>query len=302
MSPGPDHTVGMRLIAGLLLPALLSTSLLAGCSGDGSEPAEPTAAPPASPTPADGPVADLHMDCSGEGSPTVVLIAGLDTSGDTFEDLQDRLAPTARTCWYDRAGIGDSHRSPTTRPTRLLDRPRRTCARHWPPQGIDPPYVVLGWSYGGLVAQAYAAAYPEDLAGLVLEDTSVREQFTDPALVDDTEEQGVTGPRAGATSTPRRFRNSGRLRFGDLPVAVLSQDQVRGKFRRVWLGYHDDLARSSSDGVHVVGTGSGHEMHVDVPDLVAAAVESVVAAAADGSRLGPCDARFTDAGGRCRAT
>src|SRR5688500_9277545 len=103
MSPGADHTVGMRLIAGLLLPALLSTSLLAGCSEDGSDPAEPTAAPPVSPTPADGPVTGLRLDCSGEGSPTIVLIAGLDTSGDTFEDLQDRLAPTARTCWYDRA-------------------------------------------------------------------------------------------------------------------------------------------------------------------------------------------------------
>ena len=162
---------------------------------------------------------------------------------------------------------------------------------------------MLGWSYGGLVAQAYAAAYPDDVAGLVLEDTSVREQFTDPYLVRDLEEQGVTWSEGGRDVDQEALtRELADLRFGDLPVAVLSQDQVRGKFRRVWLGYHDGLARSSSDGVHVVGTGSGHEMHVDVPDLVAATVESVVAAVADDSRLGPCDARFTDAGGRCRAT
>ena len=90
------------------------------------------------------------------------------------------------------------------------------------------------------------------------------------------------------------------VRYGDLPVAVLSQDLVRGKFRRLWLGYHDELARSSTDGVHVVGTGSGHVMHEDVPDLVVASVEAVWTAAAKGSALGRCDARFTDAGGRCR--
>ena len=298
MSPGADHTVGMRLIAGLLLPALLSTSLLAGCSDDGSEPAEPRAAPPVSPTPADGPVTDLRLDCSGEGSPTIVLIAGLDTSGDTFEDLQDRLAPTARTCWYDRAGIGESHQladdAPDPSPGLATTDLRASLAA----QGIDPPYVVLGWSYGGLVAQAYAAAYPEDLAGLVLEDSSIREQFTDPALVDDTMVVREGGRDVDTDALQEQVAD---VTFGDLPVAVLSQDRVRGRFRHVWLGYHDDLARSSTDGVHVIGTGSGHEMHVDVPDLVAAAVESVVAAVADDSRLGPCDARFTDAGGRCRA-
>jgi pimeloyl-ACP methyl ester carboxylesterase len=288
----------MRLIAGLLLPALLSTPLLAACSGDGSEPAEPTAAPPASPTPADGPVADLHMVCSGEGSPTIVLIAGLDTSGDTFEDVQDRLAPTARTCWYDRAGIGDSHQladdAPDPSPGSATADLRASLAA----QGIDPPYVVLGWSYGGLVAQAYAEAYPEDLAGLVLEDTSVREQFTDPELVDDTLEVREGGRDVDTEALQEQVAD---VRLGDLPVAVLSQDEARGKFRRLWLGYHDDLARSSSDGIHVVGIGSGHVMHEDVPDLLVASVEAVWTAAAQGSALGRCDARFTDAGGRCRA-
>ena len=164
-------------------------------------------------------------------------------------------------------------------------------------QGIDPPYVVLGWSYGGLVAQAYAASYPEDLAGLVLEDSSIREQFTDPGLIDDTLVVNEGGRDVDTDALQEQVAD---VRYGDLPVAVLSQDLVRGKFRRLWLGYHDELARSSTDGVHVVGTGSGHVMHEDVPDLVVASVEAVWTAAAKGSALGRCDARFTDAGGRCR--
>jgi dienelactone hydrolase len=287
----------MRLIAGLLLPALLSAPLLAGCSGDGSEPAEPTPAPPASPTPADAPVADLHMVCSGEGSPTIVLIAGLDTTGDTFEDLQGRLAPTARTCWYDRVGLGSSPPFAEGAPDPSPGSAAADLQASLAAVGDEPPYVVLGWSYGGLVAQAYAAAYPDEVAGLVLEDTSVREQFTDPELIDETLVVREGGRDVDTDALQEQLAHT---RLDDLPVAVLSQDEVRGKIRQVWLGYHDDLARSSTDSVHVVGTGSGHVMHEDVPDLLVASVEAVWTAAAEGSALGRCDARFTDAGGRCR--
>ena len=64
--------------------------------------------------------------------------------------------------------------------------------------------------------------------------------------------------------------------------------------------YHDDLARASRDGVHVVGAGSGHVMHEDVPELVTAAVQAVVGAATSAQPLGACDVRLTAAGGRCR--
>ena len=166
--------------------------------------------------------------------------------------------------------------------------------------GIDPPYVVLGWSYGGLVAQAYAAAYPEELA------RPGPRGHLGPRAVHRPSGWSTTGlgwSEGGRdVDTDGAVRAAGRPRLrATCPLAVLSQDHVRGKFRRVWLGYHDDLARRSTDGVHVVGIGSGHVMHEDVPDLVAAAVEAVWAAAADGSSLRPCDARFTDAGGRCRS-
>jgi hypothetical protein len=87
--------------------------------------------------------------------------------------------------------------------------------------------------------------------------------------------------------------------FGNVPLAELSQDS-RQPWSKAWLRYHDELARASADGVHVVAVGAGHALHHDSLGLVVAAVEAVVAAARSGSALGACDARFTAAGGRCR--
>ena len=225
-----------------------------------------------------------------------MLIAGLNTSGDVFTETADRLSPTTRTCWYDRGGIGSS-------PALGYDPTPRTAAADLEgsltAQGIGPPYVMLGWSYGGLVAQAFAQDYPDELAGLVLEDTSVREQFSDPELMAVDEEVGVHWTEGGRDiDTESLIADMAHIDFGDTPVAVLSQD-ARGTWGRTWLAYHDELARLSTDGIHVVGAGSGHEMHEDVPDLVVASVQSVLAAAGGGTRL-QCDARLTDAGGRCR--
>ena len=131
------------------------------------------------------------------------------------------------------AGIGDSHPladdAPDPSPWIGCDRPAGLTGRR---RAIDPPYVVLGWSYGGLVAQAYAAAYPEDLAGLVLEDSSVREQFTDPELVDDRRMACVDRRRPRRRPRRASANKLADVRFGDLPVAVLSQDRCAGSSGR----------------------------------------------------------------------
>jgi hypothetical protein len=285
-----------------LLAVLTACLLVSGCASGSSEhqpaAAEPTSAEPTSDEPVDpdAPVADLHVECRGDAGPTVVLVAGLDTSGDTFRDLQAELAGTARTCFYDRAGIGDSaplaEAAPDPSPGSAAADLRATLAA----EGIEPPYVLLGWSYGGLVAQAYAVDFPEDLAGLVLEDTSVREQFTDTDLVDpyqDWEEGGRTVDERALKAQLRVVDP------GDLPVALLSQD-TQESWVPAFYRAHDRLARSSSDGVHAIGIGSGHAMHEDVPGLVARTVEAVWSAASGGTELPDCPVFFRDENVRCR--
>jgi len=285
------------------LIAVLTACLLASGCASGSSEQKPAAAQPTSaestsaePVDPDAPVADLHVECRGDAGPTVVLVAGLDTSGDTFRDLQAKLDGTARTCFYDRAGIGDSpplaDAAPDPSPGSAAADLRATLAA----EGIEPPYVLLGWSYGGLVAQAYAVDFPDDLAGLVLEDTSVREQFTDPVLMNPSIDWAEGGRQVDQDALLHQLAH---VSLGDLPVALLSQD-TQESWVPAFYRAHDRIARSSSDGVHAIGIGSGHAMHEDVPGLVARTVEAVWSAAASGTELPGCPVLFRDERVRCR--
>jgi dienelactone hydrolase len=271
-----------------LLTLLLVLPLASACSSDASS--SRSAAPSSTPTEAH----TLAMTCQGEGSPTVVLEAGLDTSGDTFATLVDTLAATTRVCWSDRAGVGGS-------PALAAD-----AADPWPGSSADAlaaelesrgeaaPYVVLGWSYGGMVAQAFATRHADLTAGLVLEDSSVPEQFTDPAWDDIA---WVDGGREVDEDTA--VEELSDVDLGDLPVVVLTAEDLTGKLRLLWEGYQERLTASSGDAVHARAVGAGHAIHESTPDLVAAAVVDVVEAVRDEAPLGPCAGRYDEVGGRC---
>ena len=57
----------------------------------------------------------MHIHCTGEGSPTVILISGLDDFSITWSQVQPEIAKTTRVCSYDRAGLGWSEASPSPR-------------------------------------------------------------------------------------------------------------------------------------------------------------------------------------------
>jgi pimeloyl-ACP methyl ester carboxylesterase len=234
------------------------------------------------------------MTCQGEGTPTVVLEAGLNTSGDTFAALADTLAATTRVCWSDRAGVGDSAALAADAPDPWPGSSADALAAELQDRGEAAPYVVLGWSYGGMVAQAFATRHADLTAGLVLEDSSVPEQFTDPAWGDIA---WVDGGREVDEDTA--VEELSDVDLGDLPVVVLTAEDLTGKLRLLWEGYQERLTASSGDAVHARAVGAGHAIHESTPDLVAAAVVDVVEAVRAEAPLGPCDGRYDDLGGRC---
>ena len=153
---------------------------------------------------------------------------------------------------------------------------------------------MLGWSYGGMVAQAFATRHADVTAGVVLEDSSVPQQFTDAAWDDIA---WVDGGREVDEDTA--VAELSEIDLGDLPVVVMTADELSGKWRKLWNGYHNRLTASSRDAVHVRAVGAGHAIHESAPDLVAAAVLDVVETVRAETPLGPCAARYDDLGGRC---
>ena len=111
----------------------------------------------------------LHINCIGEGSPTVILESGLGTMSADWANVQPQVAKTTRVCSYDRAGTGWSERGPTPRDPKQIARELHTLLAN---AGIDGPYVLVGQSFGGLYVRMYDDMYPKEVAGMVLVDAS----------------------------------------------------------------------------------------------------------------------------------
>jgi len=117
----------------------------------------------------------LHINCVGEGSPTVILEAANLGMSAHWVRVQRQLAKTTRVCSYDRAGMGWSEAGPEPRDARQISSELHTLLKGADTEG---PYVLVGHSYGGLYARMYAARSSDETAGVVLVDSSHPEQFT----------------------------------------------------------------------------------------------------------------------------
>jgi len=117
----------------------------------------------------------MHLDCRGAGRPTVVIQAGLGGMSASFARVAPAVAETTRICAFDRAGQGWSEESSQPKDGRQAAQDLHAVLAA---AGEEGPYVMAGHSTGGTYAMVYAATYPEDVAGMVLLDSSSPEQFT----------------------------------------------------------------------------------------------------------------------------
>jgi pimeloyl-ACP methyl ester carboxylesterase len=117
----------------------------------------------------------MHLQVRGADSdgPTVVLEAGMGSFSPNWHWVQEELAPV-RSVSYDRAGLGWSRRSRHARDAQSIATELRDALRE---AAIEPPYVLVGHSFGGLPVRAFADLYPELTAGLVLVDASHPDQW-----------------------------------------------------------------------------------------------------------------------------
>ncbi len=109
----------------------------------------------------------LHLRSLGQGSPVVVLEAGLGGSSVGWCRVQPEVAKFTRVVSYDRAGMGWSEPASNGRSGAALVEELRMLLRK---AGIPPPYVLVGHSFGAYVVELFAASSPNEVAGLVLVD------------------------------------------------------------------------------------------------------------------------------------
>ena len=140
----------------------------------------------------------LHLNCSGAGSPTIVLDAALGGSSLSWSLVQPAVSRQTRTCSYDRAGFGWSDAGPMPRTAARIAHELRVLLER---AGIPPPFVLVGHSFGGLVMRIFASRYRTDVAGLVLVDPAHPEDWVNPAPKEQIKiDRGVRLCRHGATA------------------------------------------------------------------------------------------------------
>ena len=111
----------------------------------------------------------LHINCVGQGSPTVVLDSGWGDFSAPWVRVQQEVSSATRVCAYDRAGMGWSEMGPEPRDAKQITSELQTLLKG---DGIEGPYVLVGHSLGGISMQTYAHRYPDQVAGVVLVDSS----------------------------------------------------------------------------------------------------------------------------------
>src|ERR671911_370807 len=259
----------------------------------------------------------LHINCVGQGSPTVVLHAGSGGFSAQWVRVQREVSHTTRVCSYDRAGMGWSEMGPEPRDAKQISSELHTLLKG---ANIEGPYVLVGHSFGGLYVRTYAARYPDEVAGVVLVDSSSPKQVShQPVTRDSNEPQkqsfavvprlarlGVVrllskldpaspelppqqraqidaltpSTRQWSTSALEFLAPTQTFRLGSLgnkPLAVVTA----GASEPSWLKQQDDLATLSSNSVHRVVKEATHTSLLyerSDSQATSAAIDEVVAA------------------------
>lgn len=313
-------TVAGGVVAGGLAPPVVASPAMGDFSG-----------------PVDIGGRSLYLECRGQGSPTVILEAGANGRADVWSRdalrpagerlmVQPAVAEFTRVCSYDRPGtLGEvnpeldpggpefypSRSDPVPQPRTTQDLMTDLHALLTVAQ-IPGPYVLAAHSAGGLVARLYASTYPDEVAGMVLIDTTnenvwhhFQEALTpaqyrafEASTLDNSElleaypqaERLWTAPLADTPSVSqvRQARRDAPIR--PMPIVVLAHGvpfaaPVAGwptdEMETILLDAQRDLVSLVPDTRLMIATQSGHNIHQDQPDLVVDAIAQVVTAVRD---------------------
>jgi pimeloyl-ACP methyl ester carboxylesterase len=159
----------------------------------------------------------LHLNCTGSGTPTVVLEPGGGEMSSNLGWITPAVAHDTHVCVYDRAGRGWSEPADTPQDGNQIAADLHTLLHR---ADVPGPYVLAGHSFGGLYVLAFAAQYPDEVAGMVLVDSTAPATAPEAAASEGASSYDVMGRVSALMSISARLglgRLYGQLAFGDLP-------------------------------------------------------------------------------------
>lgn len=250
----------------------------------------------------------LHLWCTGNGAPVVILDTGLGGSTADWGFVQPDVARFTRVCSYDRGGMGYSDPGPSPRTARRIAGELATLLVR---SGIGDPVVLVGASIAGLYARVFAADYPDRTAGLVLVDATHEDpphevprlaRFV-PLLstvgvfrvldISFGQPLGSLPPAVQPFARATSFRTAGYQAAADEISHIWeSASEVRSSRRKLnipllvvtgargandtWRRLQRDQSSLSERGCLVIANDSGHVVAIDQPEIVVEAIRTIV--------------------------
>ena len=235
----------------------------------------------------------LHLNCTGSGSPTVVLEPG---AGGTSSDLgliTPAVARDTRVCVYDRAGRGWSEPADTPQDAATIATDLHTLLDR---AGVPGPYVLAGHSFGGYYVLAFAARYPDEVAGMALVDSTAPAVAAKPpaSSFDAAGSYDVMGRVSALVSAAARVATVSQLRstideyiqggssaeqaaalddFANKPLVVLAAGSGSDAD---WSATQDEMATLSTNSAHLVIDGATHASMISDEEDAAATTQAIL--------------------------
>jgi pimeloyl-ACP methyl ester carboxylesterase len=191
-----------------------------------------------------------------------------------------------RVCAYDRANVGKSGPAPRPRTAADVVQDLHSLLAA---SGENPPYVLTGFSFGGLTMQLFAAEHPDDVAGLVLVESNHPDEvkqfeahLTAEQIAEDR--QAVSQNPEGIDVFTSVDQVAAKQKLPSVPLVVVTAGKSDGwppdwdaeLFDRLRAEQQADLATRVPGGRQVVAKESGHEVPVQQPQIIVDAISMVL--------------------------
>ena len=234
--------------------------------------------------------AGLHLQVrlQGEGARTVIFEAGAGDTMEVWKQIQPLVAAgCSRTLAYNRAGYDGSEATSQPRDSASIVAELRAELKR---RNINPPYVLVGHSLGGLYMQYFARNYPGEVVGLVLVDST---HWNQGLSIDGTANTPYWGRSSVTLFMPwimrRELTDSAAAGeqvhasppVGYLPTIVLSRALAQTSAARLRdAELQDEIAGDFPEAQHIEVSDSGHYIQRDRPELVVAAARELAGCSA----------------------
>ena len=224
----------------------------------------------------------LEYEVSGEGSPCIVLLSGERVPMQFWDKARALMDGIGTVLTYNRPGVGKSSK-PTSQQS--ADVVSSTLHQLLEKLDLEPPFLLVGHSSGGLLANLYARLHPAHICGVVLVESSHPEQVARleghlsliPRFFQWLGNRNPNRDFHPSEENGQFINESGP--FPELPLIVISGAKkmwiTSNSAHSIHLENQKELAQLTQHGEHIVAEHSGHLVPFTEPEIVSDAVESL---------------------------